>query len=80
MNANVAYAELVRRAREQALLDSCADLLEWDEETYMPSGAVAHRSEQRALLAGLSHERATDPWLGELLGEVEGSDLVKDAE
>jgi carboxypeptidase Taq len=80
MNANTAYEELVRHAREQSLLDSCADLLEWDEETYMPSGGVEHRSEQRALLAGLSHQRATDPRVGELLGELEGSDLVRDPE
>jgi len=31
-----------------------------------------------ALLAGLHHERATDPRIGELLGAVEGSEVVAD--
>src|SRR5208282_5950564 len=33
---------------------------------------------QLAFLAGLQHDRATDPRLGELLAEVEGSALVQD--
>src|SRR5439155_7704120 len=39
---------------------------------------VAHRAEQMALLAGLQHDRATDPRLGELLAAVEGSPLLAD--
>jgi carboxypeptidase Taq len=78
MRAQAAYDELRRRAREEALLDSCAALLGWDEETYMPRGGAAHRAAQLALLAGLSHDRAVDPRVGELLTEVEGSDLVAD--
>ncbi|HEX5818029.1 MAG TPA: carboxypeptidase M32 [Gemmatimonadales bacterium] len=78
MTPETAYADLVRRAREEALLASCADLLEWDEETYMPKAGVAHRSEQRALLAGLLHERGTDPRYGELLDVLEGSELLQD--
>ena len=45
----------------------------------MPAGAVEGRSEQLALLAGLLHERGTDPRLGELLDELEGSPLLADA-
>ncbi len=78
MREQAAYDELLRRAREEALLDSSAALLGWDEETYMPSGAAGHRAAQLALLAGLSHARAVDPRVGELLAEVEGSDLVAD--
>jgi carboxypeptidase Taq len=80
MQAQAAYDELIRRTREASLLASCAELLGWDEETYMPRGGVAHRGNQMALLAGLCHERATDPRLGELLGAVEGSPLVHDPE
>src|SRR5262245_6222174 len=40
MNAQEAYAELLRRSREQALLASCSEILAWDEETYMPPGGV----------------------------------------
>ena len=42
----------------------------------MPAGGADHRSAQMGLLAGLHHERATDPKLGELLAVVESSDLV----
>jgi carboxypeptidase Taq len=74
-----AYAELVRRARELALLNSCSALLGWDEQTYMPPGGVTHRGEQMAHLAGLHHERATDRRIGELLQILTESDLAEDA-
>ena len=80
MNAETAYSELIRLAREQSVLSSCADLLEWDEETFMPRGGVRHRSEQRAVLAGLLHERQTAVRVGDLLAVLEGSDLARDAE
>jgi carboxypeptidase Taq len=76
--AKAAYDELVRRSREQHLVASCSSLLGWDEQTYMPRGGAGHRGEQLALLAGLHHERATDPKVGELLAEVEGSDVAAD--
>jgi carboxypeptidase Taq len=78
MNAQTAYDELVRRGRERALLTSCAAVLEWDEDTYLPPGGAAHRGDQLACLAGLEHQKATDPRLGELLAAVEGSSLVRD--
>jgi carboxypeptidase Taq len=79
MRADQAYAQLIQRVREETLLTTCEALLEWDEETYMPPGGVENRSEQLALLAGLLHERGTDPRLGELLAVVEGSELLADA-
>jgi carboxypeptidase Taq len=80
MRAEDAYGELVRLAREESLLASCEALLEWDELVQMPPGGVEQRSRQRALLAGLLHERAADPRRGELLAEIEGSPLVADPE
>jgi carboxypeptidase Taq len=71
-----AYDELIRRARELATLASCSAILGWDEQTYMPAGGAAHRGNQMALLAGLQHERATDPRLGELLAIAETSPLT----
>ncbi len=78
MTAQTAYDELIRRAGEVALLSSCEALLGWDEVTYMPRGGTEHRARQMAYLAGLQHERSTDPRLGELLAELEGSPLVAD--
>src|SRR5512140_3409686 len=80
MNPQHAYEEMVRLSRSESLLASCLDLLQWDEEVCMPRNAVEHRAEQRALLAGLVHDRETDPRYEELLCAVEGSSLVQDSE
>ena len=79
MTAQESYDELIRRSRERSVLASCSALLGWDEQTYMPTAGSENRGNQLALLAGLEHERATDPKLGELLADVEGSSLVADA-
>jgi carboxypeptidase Taq len=76
MRAEAAYEELIRRVRESALLDSCAVLLGWDEETYLPPAGAEHRGNQMALLAGLHHARITDPAIGDLLAAVEDSPLI----
>jgi carboxypeptidase Taq len=78
MTPEAAYAKLIDIAREAALLDSCAELLGWDEETCMPPGGVAQRGRQLALLAGLAHDRWTDPQISELLTQIETSYLVAD--
>ena len=75
-----AYDALIALSREETMLASCLDLLEWDEEVAMPRKGVAHRAEQRALLAGLVHDRATDPRHEELLVALEGSAVVSDPE
>jgi len=80
MTPDLAYAELVQRSRDKTLLSSCLQLLAWDEEVSMPRAGVRHRSEQSALLAGLIHDRGTDPDYDELLATVEGSSLVSDPE
>jgi carboxypeptidase Taq len=80
MDPQRAYDELVGRAREQSLLGSCSSVLSWDEQTYMPTGGAPHRGGQMALLAGLYHDRATDPRVGELLSVVEDSPLVASPE
>ncbi len=78
MRPDDAYDELIRRSREETLLASCAELLAWDEETYLPRAGVGQRANQLMLLAGLLHQRVTDPRVGELLAAVEGSSLLSD--
>jgi carboxypeptidase Taq len=80
MTANEAYAELIRRTKETAVLASCGAMLGWDERTYMPHDGSAFRGDQMALIARLTHEMTTDPKIGELLAAVDGSNLVKSAE
>lgn len=65
------YQELLTLLREAAVLNSCASLLGWDEQTYLPRAGADHRAEQLAMLAGLTHERSTAPRIGELLTELE---------
>lgn len=72
------YAELVRRSKELGVLNSCAAVLGWDQQTYMPPAGAGLRGDQMAFLASLAHQKFTDPKVGELLAAVEGSDLVSD--
>ncbi len=56
--------------RQVALLRSTLGLLSWDEQTLMPEGGAEHRANQSAQLAGLAHERATRPEIGDLLDQL----------
>jgi carboxypeptidase Taq len=75
-----AYADLIARVKDCRLLESCGQLLGWDERTYMPRQGSRHRGEQMALLARLAHDMMTSPRIAELLREVEGSDVIGDAD
>jgi carboxypeptidase Taq len=74
------YSELTRLLRETALLASCGNVLSWDEQTFMPKQGAAFRAEQMGLLAGLAHERATAPRIGELLYEIEKQNDLGDSD
>jgi len=65
--ATSALSELKALDRESRLLEHTAAILSWDQETYMPEGAVEERASQQALLQSLVHERNTAPRVGELL-------------
>ncbi len=71
MSLPSAYADLVVELRSLGLLKSCHSLLSWDEQTYMPLNGTELRADQLALLAGMSHQRATSPRTGELLAKLE---------
>ncbi len=72
----IAYEELIARIKDVSLLRTTAAILHWDQETYMPAGGVEHRAKQLAQVAGLAHERFTDPRLGELLDECEADSAL----
>lgn len=80
MTAEAAYAELIRRSKEAAVLGSCGAVLGWDERTYMPHDGSSFRGDQMALLARLTHEMTTDLKVGECLAAVEGTSLVANRE
>ena len=77
-NADHTYEALVTAVKEISLLGTSASVLHWDQETYMPPKGAENRGNQVSLLARLAHEQFTDAKIGNLLGEVENSDQVKD--
>jgi carboxypeptidase Taq len=78
MDSDQTYEQLIRRIKEYHLLNSCGSMLGWDERTYMPRQGSAHRAEQMALIARLTHEMLTAPEIGRLLEETEKSALVRE--
>ncbi|MCG6155491.1 carboxypeptidase M32 [Rubinisphaera margarita] len=71
---NERYAELVSQLQQVGLLGSIGSVLGWEQETYMPGGGAELRSRQISLIAGMAHQRATAPELGELLAELSTQD------
>ena len=62
---------LVRHIEETSLLSSSNAILDWDQETMMPSGGIEWRARQQALLARIVHERASSKERGDLIAAVE---------
>jgi carboxypeptidase Taq len=52
-------------------LESAADLLAWDQETYMPIGGGSARARQLSTLRRLAHEKFIDPAIGRLLDNLQ---------
>ncbi len=78
MDDQTRYDNLRQRVRETALLQSTSALLEWDQQTGLPSQADDYRCQQLTFLAGEIHRRRTEPQLGELLNQLSVSSLVAD--
>ncbi|MGH7739163.1 MAG: carboxypeptidase M32, partial [bacterium] len=70
MTAEKAYEELLTRMKELALLGNTAGVLGWDQEVYMPGANAAYRADQLSLLAGMCHQKFTDPAVGDLLDKA----------
>ncbi len=66
------YEKLMDRMKDVARLHSVAELLGWDQETYMPKEGVRARAQQVALIAGLAHERLVADETRALLDETPG--------
>src|SRR5262245_15100975 len=70
------YSELCDLLRQAATLGSVGQLLNWDQETYMPHAAAPSRADQQAMMAALIHERKTSPRIGELLAACEADETL----
>jgi carboxypeptidase Taq len=66
-DARETYTKLANKLKEHAALSGISGLLGWDEMVQLPPKANQCRSTQKELLAGIIHDRAVDPELGNLL-------------
>ncbi len=69
---NETYASLIARYKEVATLNSIANLLMWDQETYMPRKGAAPRAEMVALASGLAHDKLVAGEIGEGVSKLSG--------
>ncbi len=70
-----AYCDLMRRVAD---VGYAGDLLQWDQEVYMPEGGGKFRARQLATLAGIRHEMGTSDELGSLLNQLKGDTALSD--
>lgn len=70
------YQQLVQKLEEIAHLNGVMSTLGWDQEVVMPAGAGEARAKQLSALAGVIHERMTDPVLGEYLDYLTNNPVV----
>ena len=64
------YDALITALREHGDLGGTLALLSWDQETQLPPAATPGRARQIGLLAGILHERTTDPRFLALVDEL----------
>ena len=64
-------AQLKSRLAEIADLNAAANVLSWDQETFMPDGAARNRAHQMATLRRLSHELFANDATAALLADCE---------
>ena len=72
------FEQLCQLTRQSNYIKSTLALLEWDQQTKLPSEAGQYRAQQITYLSGELHRQETDPKRGELLGELVESDLASD--
>ena len=73
-----AYDALMAFTRETEALGQVAGRLGWDQETVMPRGAAAQRSEEIGALEAVLHARRMDPRVGAWLESAEADGPADD--
>lgn len=56
---------------ELGQLEQISGILHWDQEVIMPSGAAQARAGHLSVLAGIQHQKLTDPSIGQLLDQLD---------
>jgi carboxypeptidase Taq len=65
------YQRCLENMREVTTLSSIAGLLSWDQETMMPPQGTKARAEQASTIAGVLHDKFSDPKVGDMLRELQ---------
>src|SRR3954470_7844080 len=66
------YAELLALLNRAHNVATVAELLGWDEQVNLPTGAAEQRAAQQAMIAELHHALASDGRIGACLADLEG--------
>lgn len=64
------FAKLKKMSYENTVYQSIYQVLEWDQETYMPPGAIEVRSQQIELISGFVHRQKTSPTFKKTLAQL----------
>lgn len=64
------YKKIVEFSRTSSILNSISNILEWDQETYMPQEAIAIRSLQLEAMATIVHKSKTSPRFAKALSRL----------
>jgi carboxypeptidase Taq len=70
------YDRFLEKVRRIENLAAGASMLRWDQEVKMPDEGIEARSQQLSTLSAVIHEEFTDEEMGDLLDELEESDLT----
>lgn len=71
---NEAYGKLMDRVKDVGRMHAVEQLLDWDQETYMPAEGVKPRAELAALVSGLAHERLISDETRKLLDDASSAE------
>ena len=70
-----AYHDLLEKIQRISNVQNAAGVLSWDQQVMMPDEGTPARSKQLSALSAVSHDLLVDDEIGDLLDELEGSDL-----
>lgn len=73
-------SDLTHRVKHAHLLGTVGELLGWDEQVNLPSGAAEQRAQQHAVLAAAQHAAASEAQIGQLLARLESEQGLSDDE
>ena len=75
MSANSAFGKIAELGRKLEALEHAQSMLSVDEAVMMPVGGGEKRAESMSMLAGMYHEMATAPEVGDWLADAESEPL-----